>query len=218
LHDLLTERLALETDLRRGLERGELHLNFQPVVRLPDGRIGGFEALLRWSHPTLGAIPPVKFIPIAEDSGLIVEIGSWVVQEACRHVAHWRREIPGRESLSVAVNISARQLRDGVFLDTVGAALFDNGLPGDAPSIELTESVLMENAATAANLLAALRRLNIRILLDDFGTGYSSLGYLKPFPGDCVKIDQSFVAGLTKTTPLTTPSLPPSSPWLGHSA
>ena len=108
MHDQVTERLALERDLRQGIERGELHLHFQPVVQLGDGRIEGFEALLRWNHPVLGAIPPVKFIPIAEDTGLIVEIGAWVVREACRRVAQWRREIGGAEHLYVAVNVSGR--------------------------------------------------------------------------------------------------------------
>ena len=196
MHDLVTERLALERDLRQGMERGELHLHFQPVVQLCDGRIEGFEALLRWAHPVRGSIPPVKFIPIAEDTGLIVEIGSWVVREACRYVAQWRQEIPGAEHLYVAVNVSGRQLRDDSFADTVSAALFQNGLLGEALAVELTESVLMDDPSTTAGTLAALRLMNIRVLVDDFGTGYSSLAYLKRFPVDCVKIDQSFVAGL----------------------
>jgi diguanylate cyclase len=194
----VTERLALERDLRHALERGQLHLHFQPVVQLPDGSIEGFEALLRWSHPSHGDIPPVRFIPIAEESGLIVEIGCWVLQEACRWLARWRRDVPLAINLYVAVNVSARQLRDGVFLETVKSALCDNDLPGEALALELTESLLMENPTAAANLLAALRQLDIRLLIDDFGTGYSSLAYLKRFPVDTVKIDQSFVEALDR--------------------
>jgi EAL domain-containing protein (putative c-di-GMP-specific phosphodiesterase class I) len=167
-------------------------------VQLPNGAIEGFEALLRWSHPTLGQISPVRFIPIAEESGLIVEIGCWVLQEACRWVARWRRDIPEAGDLYVAVNVSARQLRDGIFLETVKSALSDNDLPGEALALELTESLLMENPTAAANLLAALRALDLRLLIDDFGTGYSSLAYLKRFPVDTVKIDQSFVEALDR--------------------
>jgi diguanylate cyclase (GGDEF)-like protein len=196
IRDLVTERLALEQQLRHALERGELRVEFQPIVRCPSNRIERFEALLRWTHPVLGELSPAKFIPVAEDTGLIVPIGAWVLQEACRQLAAWRRDIPGAGNVSVAVNLSARQLRDDDLLRTVEAALGDNGLPGDTLCLELTESLLIEHPATAASLLETLRRLHVSVSIDDFGTGYSSLAYLKRFPVDCVKIDQSFVAGL----------------------
>jgi diguanylate cyclase len=198
MRDRVTERLALDQQLRHALERGELHLHFQPIIRRPENRIEGFEALVRWTHPVLGEVPPAKFIPIAEDSGLIVQIGAWVLEEACRALATWRNDVPGAANLHVAVNISACQLRNGALLGTVEAALRDNGLPGRALCLELTESLLIDHAVNAVSLLEALRNLQVAISIDDFGTGYSSLAYLKRFPVDWVKIDQSFVAGLDR--------------------
>ena len=196
MRDRATQRLALEHDLRLAIERGELHLHYQPVVKLPNGEIEGFEALLRWAHPTRGQIPPVAFIPVAEDTGLIVPIGAWVIREACRQLAQWRKTLPNGRQLTMAVNLSARQLRDPQLVDTVRNALRDEGLSPGALCLELTESLLMNNATAAAELLETLRSLDVKLSIDDFGTGYSSLSYLRRFRVDNVKIDRSFVDGI----------------------
>jgi len=196
MRDRATQRLALEHDLRQALERGELHLHYQPVVKLPGGEIEGFEALLRWAHPTRGQIPPVAFIPVAEDTGLIVPIGAWVIREACRQLGRWRKTLPNGRQLTMAVNLSARQLRDPDLVQTVRDALRDEGLSPGSLCLELTESLLMNNAAAAADLLETLRALDVKLSIDDFGTGYSSLSYLRRFRVDNVKIDRSFVDGL----------------------
>lgn len=190
------QRLELEADLRHALERDELHLHYQPVVRLDDGTIEGFEALLRWSHPTRGQIPPVVFIPVAEDTGLITAIGAWVTEEACRQLARWRKILPNGRSLRMSVNLSARQFRDPDLVGMVRRALDASALPGNALCLELTESLLMANGARAADELTALRSLGVQLSIDDFGTGYSSLAYLRRFQVDEVKIDRSFVDGL----------------------
>jgi diguanylate cyclase (GGDEF)-like protein len=196
MRDRVLERLALERELRFALERGQLRLHFQAMVTLPSGRLDGFEALLRWTHPTRGQVPPSAFIPVAEDTGLIVDIGAWVLWEACAAVAHWRRSVPGGADLRVSVNLSARQLKDTSLLDVVGEALVRNGLPGSSLCLEITESLLMDNPDAAAELLSRVRALGVRLSIDDFGTGYSSLAYLKRFPVGEVKIDRSFVDGL----------------------
>jgi EAL domain-containing protein (putative c-di-GMP-specific phosphodiesterase class I) len=197
MRDRAAERLALENDLRSSIERGELEVHFQPIVALPNGPALGVEALLRWTHPRLGQISPAKFVPIAEDTGLIVEIGAWVLAESCRSLAQWRRDVPAAAELYVSVNLSARQLRDPGLMEHVQTALGDNQLPARALCLELTESILMENLAEAA-VLNDLRAMGIRLSIDDFGTGYSSLAYLKRFPLDYVKIDRAFVEGLDR--------------------
>jgi diguanylate cyclase (GGDEF)-like protein len=196
MRDRVTERLTLENDLRFALERNELDVHFQPIIRLPAGPVEGIEALLRWSHPTRGQIPPSKFIPIAEESSLIVEIGQWVLERTCRQLGVWRRggEIPG--DFYVSVNLSARQMRDPHLLDTVRQALVENDLPPSALCLELTESLLMEEPAAASLLLGSLRELGVQLAIDDFGTGYSSLAYVQRFPAQSVKIDRSFVEAL----------------------
>jgi diguanylate cyclase len=196
MRDRATQRLALEHDLRQALERGELHLHYQPVVKLPGGEIEGFEALLRWAHPTRGQIPPVVFIPVAEDTGLIVPIGAWVIREASRQLGRWRKTLPNGRQLTMAVNLSARQLRDPHLVECVRDALHDEGLSQGSLCLELTESLLMNNAAAATDLLETLRALDVKLSIDDFGTGYSSLSYLRRFRVDNVKIDRSFVDGL----------------------
>lgn len=196
MRDRAAQRLELERDLRHALERDELSVHYQPVVRLPDGRVEGFEALLRWSHPTRGQVPPMSFVPVAEETGLIVEIGAWVMHQACRQLAEWRDTTVGGEHLFVAVNISARQLRDERLITTVHEALATHALPPDALHLELTESLLMDNPTTAAGLLNRLRQIGVRLAIDDFGTGYSSLAYLQRFSVDVVKIDRSFVEGV----------------------
>lgn len=187
------ERVILDRDLRHVLERDELSVHYQPIVSLASGNVIGLEALLRWQHTTLGEVPPAKFVPIAEENGLIDDIGAWVLHEACRAVADWRL-LPGCSGLAVSVNLSARQLRTTGFADLVNEALA--GLPGSALRLELTESLLIDSRTSTNELFAGLRQRGIGLSVDDFGTGYSSLAYLKRFPVDVVKIDQSFIAGL----------------------
>jgi diguanylate cyclase (GGDEF)-like protein/PAS domain S-box-containing protein len=187
------DRLALEAALRRGIGRGELRLHCQPLVSLADARIEGFEALVRWEHPERGLVPPGSFIPLAEETGLIVPIGAWVLSEAC---ATLRRIIDetGMASLQVSVNVSPRQLQQPDFVAQVRAALDDNGLEPSRLVVEITESAIME--AGAAAILRALKDIGVRLAMDDFGTGYSSLAHLRRFPLDVIKVDRSFVAGL----------------------
>lgn len=187
------ERVILDRDLRHVLERDELSIHYQPIVSLASGNVIGLEALLRWQHTTLGEVPPAKFVPIAEENGLIDDIGAWVLHEACRAVADWRL-LPGCSGLAVSVNLSARQLRTTGFADLVNEALA--GLPGSALRLELTESLLIDSRTSTNELFAGLRQRGIGLSVDDFGTGYSSLAYLKRFPVDVVKIDQSFIAGV----------------------
>ena len=187
----LDERLTLETDLWNALERNEFVLHYQPKVELATGRIVGMEALLRWQHPARGMIAPGRFIPVAEESSLIVQIGSWVLREACAQTKAWHEaDLP---RVPVAVNLSARQLRDKDLVATVRNALAVARLQPRYLEVELTESAVMANTEDAINTMAALRGMDIRISLDDFGTGYSSLSYLKRLPVTGLKIDQSFI-------------------------
>ena len=187
-------RLELEADLRLALKRDELLLHYQPKVNLESGAIVGAEALVRWTHPTLGLMPPVSFISLAEESGLIVPLGSWVIRTACAQNAAWRRK--GLTSMRVAVNVSARQFVEPDFVDGVAAILMETGLPAEGLEIELTESMIMNDVDQAISILNALRDLGVMLSIDDFGTGYSSLAYLKRFPINVLKIDQSFVRGI----------------------
>ena len=191
------ERLELETHLRSALDRGELRLLYQPKVELGSERIIGVEALLRWEHPSHGTIPPLKFIPLAEQSGLIVPIGAWVIQEACREAARWHTEF-GRNDLMVAVNLSPRQLGSTELVATVQRALEETRLEPHALCLEVTESALMADIDTARESLAALKELGVRLAVDDFGVGHASLKQLKQLlPVDILKIDKSFVDGVT---------------------
>jgi diguanylate cyclase (GGDEF)-like protein len=189
----VSERVELEHDLRRAVELRQLHLVYQPIVRIPHGPIEGMEALVRWAHPTLGVIPPLKFIPLAEESGLILGIGEWVLEEALRQLAAWRHQATGFENLYVSVNLSASQLHDDQLVARVGDALTRHGIEGASLCLELTESVVMDKPLAAAAILADLRKLDVRLAIDDFGTEYSSLAYLKRFPVTSLKIDKSFV-------------------------
>jgi diguanylate cyclase (GGDEF)-like protein/PAS domain S-box-containing protein len=187
-------RLALESALRRGITRGELRLECQPVVQLDDRSITGFECLVRWEHPTRGLLPPGAFIPLAEETGLIVGIGDWVLHEACatlRRVA----DATGRHDLQIGVNISPRHLQQHDLVGTVRSAVENSGVAPDQLVIEITESAIMES--NAGPVLQALKELGVRIAMDDFGTGYSSLAHLRRFPLDVLKVDRSFVAGVT---------------------
>ncbi len=187
------ERLDLERDLHRALERREFHLNYQPLVEAPGGKVVGVEALLRWRHPQRGLVPPNAFIPIAEHSGLIVSIGEWVLAEACRQGQAWRES---GLRLEMSVNVSGLQFREGRLVDTVARALAATGFDPALLVLEATETIMLENQKTTLAVLQALKDLGVRVAIDDFGTGYSSLSYLKRFPLDTLKIDASFVRDL----------------------
>jgi len=184
-------RMSLEHSLRKAMENGDLRLRYQPKVDLRTGRIVGAEALLRWVHAEDGSISPAEFIPVAEESGLIVPLGAWVLRTACREARRWEQAGLGR--IPVAVNLSARQFKDQGLLTAVLQALDESGLPPDQLELELTESMLMENVEGNIELLRELRTRGVRISIDDFGTGYSSMGYLKRFPIRSLKVDRSFV-------------------------
>ena len=184
------ERRQIESDLRLAIARGEFELHFQPLFDLEKGRIGSFEALIRWNHPSRGQISPLDFIPIAEDTGLIVPIGAWVMRDACRNAASWP------EHVRVAVNVSSVQFHRPGLSETILGALALSGLAPHRLEIEITESIFLEGSETTLKQLHSLRALGIRIALDDFGTGYSSLSYLQSFPFDKIKIDRSFIQAL----------------------
>jgi EAL domain-containing protein (putative c-di-GMP-specific phosphodiesterase class I) len=190
MRETAAARLELETSLWRAMQNGELAITFQPQVRL-DGGIEGYEALLTWRHPRLGLISPSDFIPIAEQSGLIVPIGAWVLEQACRRCASWQRD--SSRPLQVAVNVSAVQLARSDFIDVVRSAAVNAGLEPGRLELELTESQIMSNVEDLARCLSEIRQLGVRIAIDDFGTGYSSLSYLSRLPADTLKIDRSFL-------------------------
>jgi diguanylate cyclase (GGDEF)-like protein len=185
------ERLSLEGSLRQALERGEFVLHYQPVVRLASGEISSVEALLRWRHPDEGLLPPGRFIAAAEQTGLIVPLGDWVLRAACAQAARW--QAAGLRPLRVAVNLSARQFRKGRLLQAVREALAASGLASRWLMLEITETLLMDNPRASGATLQELKEMGVHMALDDFGTGYSSLAYLKLFPIDIIKIDRSFV-------------------------
>jgi len=188
------ERLILETGLRHALDRKELSLPYQPKIDLSTGQITGVEALLRWAHPDLGTLPPMQFIPLAEETGLIVPIGRWVLKEACAQNMLWQRE--GLQPVSMAVNLSPRQFADDNLLHDVDNALAASGMSPALLQLEVTESMVMQNVPRAVRVLDALRSRGIRLAIDDFGTGYSSMSLMKQFPIDTLKIDRSFVRDL----------------------
>ena len=190
------QRLAVEQALRRGVDRQDLWLEYQPEVSLETGRVVGAEALLRWNHPTLGLLPPRDFIGVAEETGLIVALGDWVLQEACRVAAGWTLPRDAADDLYVAVNVSAQQLATGDLVARVAAALDDSGLPARRLCVEVTESTVVQGWEHTRTVLRQLRAMGVRVALDDFGTGYSSFNYLLRLPVDIVKLDASFVARL----------------------
>jgi diguanylate cyclase (GGDEF)-like protein len=201
MSDQTLERLDLENDLRRALDRDELRVHYQPIVSLVSGAVAGFEALVRWQHPTRGLVPPLAFIPMAEETGLIVPLGRWVLDAACRQATVWNatRTGKGTPPLFVSVNLSARQFTQTDLVEDVRQTLAHTGLEADALELEITESVLMDQSEAGIRALRDLRGLGVRLVLDDFGTGYSSLSYLKHLPLDTIKIDRTFVAGIEET-------------------
>jgi diguanylate cyclase (GGDEF)-like protein len=186
----MQELHRLELDLRRAVADGQLRVFYQPLVEVASGRVAGCEALVRWQHPTRGLVLPGQFVPLAEEVGLIIPIGEWVLQQACRDAAGWP------EDVRVAVNVSVAQFRSPALFDAVDSALRHSGLAADRLSLEITESLLVRDAEAALTVLTRLRGLGVRISMDDFGTGYSSLSYLRSFPFDKIKIDRSFVRDL----------------------
>jgi diguanylate cyclase (GGDEF)-like protein len=197
MHARAVSRLQLESDLRQAVERNEFCVYYQPIVSLQTGRLAGFEALVRWNHPRRGLVSPADFIPVAEETGLIVPIGRWVLNEACAHVRQWQLDSPSHRSLSLSVNLSARQVAQPNLLEQIKEALETSKLNPHCLKLEITESVVMENAEAAALMFKQLRALGVQLSIDDFGTGYSSLSYLHRFPLNYLKIDRSFVMRLT---------------------
>jgi len=196
MHTAMVERLELDADLRRALDNDELVLHYQPVISLDSNRITGVETLVRWRHPSRGLVFPGDFIPAAEETGLIVPMGRWILEHACRQARSWHEGRPGEQPLSLTVNLSARQVQDQHVVADVERALVSSGVDPQHVVLELTESVLMDDIEQTITRLSELKELGVRLAIDDFGTGYSSLSYLHRFPIDVLKIDQSFVRNL----------------------
>jgi diguanylate cyclase (GGDEF)-like protein/PAS domain S-box-containing protein len=198
MHDSAVKLQQLETDLRKALEKDEFQVYYQPVISLQNDRVIGFEALIRWQHPERGLVSPVDFIPVAEETGLIVPIGWKMLHESCRQMREWQLQNPESSGTMISVNLSSRQFLQPDLLDQIKAALTDTGLSPYSLTLEITESVLMENAEIVTTNLLQLRSMGIRLALDDFGTGYSSLSYLHRFPVNSLKIDRSFIARINQ--------------------
>ena len=197
MHTRAVALLKLETDLRRAIEREEFCVHYQPIVSLETEALVGFEALARWNHPERGLVPPDEFIPLAEETGLITEIGAWVLRQACTQLCAWQSAL-GRESLTMSVNLSGKQLTQTDLIKQIENTLRETGLNPTWLRLEITESVVMENAELATNTLLQLRKLGVHLSIDDFGTGYSSLSYLHRFPVNTLKIDRSFIGRMAK--------------------
>ncbi len=189
-------RLDLEQDLHRAVQNQEFRMVYQPLVELATGEIAGFEALVRWEHPTRGTLSPIEFIPLAEQTGLIVELGEWIIVEVCNQAAQWQHSGRALRPFVTSINLSARQLAHPDLIGTVAGAIAQAGINPSSIELEITESILMHDPVLATTILHALRALGVRLAIDDFGTGHSSLGYLKQLPVHCLKIDKSFVDGL----------------------
>ncbi len=194
-----TSRLKLENELREALKNKELSLNYEPIICLQNGHLVGFEALCRWNHPTRGIISPIEFIPLAEETGLIVPLGNWVLKEACTSLKILKDKYPGVSNITINVNISGLQLLQDDFIATIHEALVHSGLTGNQLKLEITETMLIENAELARDILLDLKSIGISLAIDDFGTGYSSLSYLNQFPIDTLKIDKSFINRMNTT-------------------
>jgi EAL domain-containing protein (putative c-di-GMP-specific phosphodiesterase class I) len=195
-----TDRLTLESELRRAIEREEITILYQPIVRLEDRAIAGFEALARWDHPKLGRLSPAEFISIAEEIGLIVDLGLFVLDRTAKQLAIWQAANRGREPIFASVNVSSRQLLRHDLIQDLRGVLSRHALARGTLKLEITESLVMENPEHAAQILTRIRELGAGLSMDDFGTGHSSLAYLQRFPFDTIKIDQSFVRTTTRGT------------------
>ncbi|WP_017299296.1 EAL domain-containing protein [Nodosilinea nodulosa] len=201
MHSLVVQQMQLENSLCRALERSELRLHYQPIISLATGQVQGFEALVRWQHPSGKLVPPLDFIPIAENTGLITALDLWTLNEACRQLSRWHQQFSASQPPTVSVNLSGKQFVRPDLIQQIDQALDRNGLQGQHLKIEITESVLIQNAQLAIDLLKQLRQRGIQVCMDDFGTGYSSLSYLHRFPIDVLKIDKSFITNLHNPEP-----------------
>lgn len=208
MHESMVSLLQLETDLRRAIARQEFQIYYQPIILLETGKITGFEALVHWQHPTRGLVPPGDFISVAEETGAIVPLGYWVIQEACRQVQAWLSQFPAK-TFTISVNISSKQFSQPDLIEQISQTLRTTGLVAKHFKLEITESVIMENAESATAMLVHLRDLGIELQLDDFGTGYSSLSYLHRFPVDGLKIDRSFISQVDPKRPCKSQTLTP---------
>jgi Amt family ammonium transporter len=195
MHEQALHTLRLESDLRRAIEEQELYLHYQPIICVADNTIEGFEALVRWEHPEHGNIPPDDFIPLAEETGLIIPLGGFVLEEACDQLRRWREALPGHPCVTMSVNLSSRQLYQKDLVDFVGECIEKNNIEPNCLKLEITENVIMLNAKSTMEKLFQLKELGVSLVIDDFGTGYSSLSYLQKFPIDALKIDRSFISG-----------------------
>jgi diguanylate cyclase (GGDEF)-like protein len=200
MRDRVQSRLQIETDLRAALDCHEFYLHYQPIVSLETGMLKGLEALIRWQHPQKGLISPAEFIPIAEETGLIVLIGDWVLRQACQQLQEWRNAFPGTEFLSVSVNLSRKQLSQPNLATNIQRVLVQNQLSPHNLKLEITETMIMDDEEAAKTILMNLKALGFQIQIDDFGTGYSSLSFLQNFPLNTLKIDRSFVWALDSNT------------------
>jgi len=196
LHVAAVDRLEIEADLRQALELSTLGVHYQPIVDLPSNEVIGVEALVRWDHPERGPLPPLDFIPVAEETGLISELGRQVLNRSCREVREWQRRHPQHRRLSLSVNVSPCQLQDDRLIDHVADALDRSGLRPDDLILEITESAMMQDPEATIRRLHQVKRAGVRIAVDDFGTGYSSLSHLQRFPVDVLKIDRHFVTAV----------------------
>lgn len=198
MQDRTLERLQLEADLQAALERQEFYLNYQPIISLKTGQVVSFEALVRWRHPQRGFVSPVNFIPLAEETGLIIPLGEWVLSEACKQLSIWRSQFSNHGHLSMSVNLSGVQLESPDLLRSIDEILQSLSLSGSSLKLEITESILMNKGSAATALLGELKARQIQLSIDDFGTGYSSLSYLQSLPIDTLKIDRSFINGIER--------------------
>lgn len=200
MHDRALTQMQLETDMRQGFERGEFCLYYQPIFTIETNNLAGFEALIRWNHPTRGMVSPDQFIPIAEENGLILPLGRWILFESCRQMREWQDKNSAAASLKLSVNLSCKQFSQPDLVEQVTAALISTRLAAHCLKLEITESHLMENSVLSVKMMDRLRELGVELSLDDFGTGYSSLSYLHRLPVNYLKIDRSFVSRMTEST------------------